>query len=142
MCLLQLFNIYLSNIHLLLYIFTFKYILFWVSLYYGWGFPGGPSAGDVRDAGSMPGLGRSPGGQHGNPLQYSCLENPMDRGGWSTGLQRVGHNWSHLVCTYIIVINFSIKLNILYIIAFNYLYKVFAFVHSIHSTTVINIKSK
>ena len=40
------------------------------------------SAGDVRDAGSVPGSGRSPGGQHGNPLQYSCLENSMDRGAW------------------------------------------------------------
>ena len=37
-------------------------------------------AGDIRDAGLVPGLGRSPGGEHGNPLQYSCLENPMDRG--------------------------------------------------------------
>ena len=37
-------------------------------------------AGDIRDAGLIPGLGRSPGGGHGNPLQYSCLENPMDRG--------------------------------------------------------------
>ena len=36
--------------------------------------------GDVRDVGSIPGSGRSPGGRHGNPLQYSCLENPMDRG--------------------------------------------------------------
>ena len=36
--------------------------------------------GDIRDPGSIPGLGRSPGGGHGNPLQYSCLENPMDRG--------------------------------------------------------------
>ena len=35
------------------------------------------NAGDVRDAGSIPGLGRCPGGGHGNPLQYSCLENPM-----------------------------------------------------------------
>ena len=35
---------------------------------------------DVRDASSVPGLGRSPGEGHGNPLQYSCLENPMDRG--------------------------------------------------------------
>ena len=35
---------------------------------------------DVRDTGLIPGLGRSPGGKHGNPLQYSCLENPMDRG--------------------------------------------------------------
>ena len=40
------------------------------------------SAEDVRDAGSIPGLGRSPGGGHGNPLQYSCLENPLDRGVW------------------------------------------------------------
>ena len=38
------------------------------------------SAGDIRDAGSVPGLGRSRGGGHGNPLQFSCLENPMDRG--------------------------------------------------------------
>ena len=37
-------------------------------------------AGDLRDMGSIPGLGRSPGGGHGNPLQYSCLKNPMDRG--------------------------------------------------------------
>ena len=38
------------------------------------------SVGDVRDEGSIPGLGRSPGGVQGNPLQYLCLENPMDRG--------------------------------------------------------------
>ena len=40
------------------------------------------NAGDKREAGSIPGLGRSPGGGHGNPLQYSCLENPIDRGAW------------------------------------------------------------
>ena len=52
-------------------------------------FPGGSmvknlpaDAGDVGDIGSIPGLERSPGGGHGNPLQYSCLENPMDRGAW------------------------------------------------------------
>ena len=39
-------------------------------------------AGDPRDSSSTPGLGRSPGGGNGNPLQYSCLENPMDRGAW------------------------------------------------------------
>ena len=51
------------------------------------GFPGGAvvknppaNAGDVRDADSIPGLGRSPRGGHGNPLQYFCLENPTDRG--------------------------------------------------------------
>ena len=38
------------------------------------------NAGDIRDLDSIPGLGRSPGGGHGNPLQYFCLENPMDRG--------------------------------------------------------------
>ena len=40
------------------------------------------NAGDIRDMGSILGSGRSPGGGHGNPLQYSCLENPMDRGAW------------------------------------------------------------
>ena len=39
-------------------------------------------AGELRDAGSIPGSGRSPGGGNSNPLQYSCLENPMDRGAW------------------------------------------------------------
>ena len=38
------------------------------------------NAGDIRDTGSIPGFGRSPGEGHGNPLQYSCLENPQDRG--------------------------------------------------------------
>ena len=40
------------------------------------------NAGATGDSGSVPGLRRSPGGWHGNPLQYSCLENPMDRGAW------------------------------------------------------------
>ena len=40
------------------------------------------NAGDVRDAGSIPGSGRSPGKENGNPLQYSCLENPMDGEAW------------------------------------------------------------
>ena len=47
---------------------------------------------NAGDPGSIPGLGRSPGGGHGNPLQYPCLENLMDRGAWSMGLQRVGHD--------------------------------------------------
>ena len=47
------------------------------------------NAGDIRDAGSIPGSGRSPGRVHGNSLQYSCLENPMDRGGWQTIVHRV-----------------------------------------------------
>ena len=40
------------------------------------------NAGDARDSGSIPGSGRSPGEGHANPLQHSCLENPMDRGAW------------------------------------------------------------
>ena len=47
------------------------------------------NAGDVRDMGSIPGLERSPGGGHGNPLQYSHLENPMDRGAWRATVHRV-----------------------------------------------------
>ena len=42
------------------------------------------NAGDTRDAGTIPGLGRSSGEERGNPLQYSCLENPMDRRAWPT----------------------------------------------------------
>ena len=47
------------------------------------------NAGDIRDMGSIPGMGRSPGGGHGNPLQCSCLENPMDRGSWWATVHRV-----------------------------------------------------
>ena len=47
------------------------------------------NAGDTRDSGSIPGSGISPGGVHGNPLQYSCLENPMDRGAWWATVHRV-----------------------------------------------------
>ena len=47
------------------------------------------NAGDKRDAGSIPGLGRSPGGRHDNSLQYSCLENLMDRGAWQATVHRV-----------------------------------------------------
>ena len=47
------------------------------------------NAGDVRDTGLIPGSGRSPGGEHGNPLQYSCLENSMDRGAWWAIVHRV-----------------------------------------------------
>ena len=65
------------------------------------GFPGGSvgneSVCNAGDVDSIPRSGRSPGGGHGNPLQYSCLENPMDRGAWRVtvlGLQRVGHDRS------------------------------------------------
>ena len=66
-----------------------------------WGFPGDANgnesacnAGDAGDMGSIPGSGRSPRGRHSNPLQYSCLKNPMDRGAWRAivhSTKRVGH---------------------------------------------------
>ena len=70
-----------------------------VALFYKRGFTGGSdgkeSACNAGDPGSIPGSGRSPGGGHGNSLQYSCLDNPMDRGAWRAivhGSQRVGHD--------------------------------------------------
>ena len=60
-------------------------VIFWIF----WGFPGGSvvknlpaNTGDTGDVGLIPGWERSPGGGHGNPLQYSCLENPVDRRAW------------------------------------------------------------
>ena len=47
------------------------------------------NVGDIRDVGLIPGLGRSPGEGNGNPLQYSCLENPKDRGAWMAIVHRV-----------------------------------------------------
>ena len=59
-----------------------------------WGFPGGASGKEsstegIRDAGWIPGSGRSPGEGNGYPLQYSCLQNPMDRGAWWATVHRV-----------------------------------------------------
>ena len=65
------------------------------------GFPDGTmvknlpaNAGDIRNLGSIPGLGRSPGGGNGNPLQYSCLENPMDRETWWATVHGVTKSWT------------------------------------------------
>ena len=67
------------------------------------GFPGGTvvknlpvNAGDIGDVGSIPGLGRSPEETHGNPLQYSCLENPMDRGAWRATVHEVAKSQTRL----------------------------------------------
>ena len=49
------------------------------------------NAGDIKDVGSIPGLGKFPGGAHGSPLQYSCLESPMDRGAWWGHKESLGH---------------------------------------------------
>ena len=62
--------------------------------------PGGSdhkeSTCNVRDMDSLPGLGRPPGGGNGNPLRYSCLENPMDRGAWQATVQRVTESRAQL----------------------------------------------
>ena len=64
------------------------------------GFPGGSedktSTCNSGDPGSIPGLGRSPGERNGNPLQYSCLENPTDRGAWRATVHRVAKSWTRL----------------------------------------------
>ena len=64
-------------------------------------FPGGAvvknlpaNAGDITAMSSIPGSGRSPGKGHGNPLQYSHLENPMDRGAWLATVRRVAKSWT------------------------------------------------
>ena len=54
------------------------------------------NAGDLRDMGSIPGSGRPPGGEHGSPLQYSCLENPMDRGAWRAIVHGVARSQTRL----------------------------------------------
>ena len=66
------------------------------------GFPGGsvvknlPTNAEAAEAGSIPGLVRSPGEGNGKPLQYSCLENPMDRGNWWARVHGVAKSWTRL----------------------------------------------
>ena len=57
-------------------------------------------AGEVRDAGSIPGSGRSPGEGNGNPCQYSCLENSMDRGTWQATVHGLAKSWTRPKHTY------------------------------------------
>ena len=78
-----------------------------------------PSARDVRDAGSIPGSGRSSGGGRGNPLQYSCLENPMHGGAWAMvqGRKELRHDSGDLACMHIhnaYINEMDIKINIFY----------------------------
>ena len=76
-------------------------------LFRGVGFPGGSmvkklpdSAGVAGNVGLIPGSGRSPEGGNGNPLQYSCLENPMDRGAWQARVHEVAESdMTEQVCT-------------------------------------------
>ena len=66
------------------------------------GFPGGLAVNklpaNAGDAGSIPGSERSPGGGIGNPLQYSCLENPMEREAWQAAIHGVINSWTRLKC--------------------------------------------
>ena len=54
------------------------------------------NAEDKKDSGLIPGSGRSPGGEHGNPFQYSCLDNSMDRGAWWATVHGVAKSWTGL----------------------------------------------
>ena len=68
------------------------------------------NAGDIRDVGSIPGSGRSPGGGHGIPLHYSCLENPMDRAAWRATVHRVAKSRTQRVLVKA-VINHILKIS-------------------------------
>ena len=74
------------------------------------GFPGGSvvknspaNAGDTGDVGFIPGPGRSPGEGNGNPLQYSCQENPIDTGAWQTIVHEVAKSWTQMSILFSIV---------------------------------------
>ena len=95
-------------------------MLYYRLLRIGMGSPGGSvvknmpaNTGDIRDVGSIPGSGRSCGGGHGNPLQYSCLENPMDRMSLA-GYSPSGHRESDMteatehICTILIPLHQSL----------------------------------
>ena len=71
------------------WIFFFLFLIFRVIIIISGGSAVKNPPAKVGDAGSIPGLGRSPGGGHGNPLQCSCLENPMDRGAWQATVHGV-----------------------------------------------------
>ena len=69
----------------------------WASLVAQWVKNPPANVGDMGDSGFVPGSGRSPGGGHGNPLQYACLENPMDRGAWRAVVYGVLVKTHHLI---------------------------------------------
>ena len=88
----------------------------WIGLHLYLGSPGGSvgkefacNVGDIGDAGLIPGLGRFPGGGHGYPLQYSCMENPMDRGAWRAIVHGVSKSQTRLkwlsthICIYLVL---------------------------------------
>ena len=90
------------------------------------------NAGDIREVGSVPGSGRSPGGGHSNPLQYSCLENSRDRGAWRAAVHRVAKSWIWLkqlstyvcvcVCVCVCTTSLSIHLSVdIYVVSMSWL---------------------
>ena len=72
----------------------------WLLLYSLLALDSEESACNVADPSSIPGLGRSPGEEYGNPLWYSCLENPMDRGAWWATVHRIAKSWTRLKLIY------------------------------------------
>ena len=109
-------QLFFSGTHLIIpsnYFYQERVLLYLFACIFGWlvGFIGIPlwlsgkesscSAGATGDGDSILGLGRSPGEGNGNPHQYSCLENPVNKGAWwlqSMGLQKVRHDWNDLAC--------------------------------------------
>ena len=84
-----------------MYMYTYMYSL-------PWWLDGKASVYNVGDLGSIPGSGRSPGGGFGNSLQYSCLENPLDRGAWRATIHRVAKSRTRL-STHTALVSFCLK---------------------------------
>ena len=113
---------FISNCFLISFVISsVTHWLFKSVLFNFWGFPGGSvvknlpaKAGDTRDMGSVPVSGTVPGVGNGNPLQYSWLENPMDRGAWWPTVNGVTKGWiwlstaQHLISTYLWIFQISL----------------------------------
>ena len=89
-------NLLLSQLIVLVTLFIYLFVFIWASQVTLVVKNPPTNAVDIRDAGLIPGSGRFPGGGHGNPLQYSCLENPMNRGAWWATVLRVAQSWTWL----------------------------------------------
>ena len=84
--------IYIYLIYIYIYIYICLYIYIYIYIFTD-GSEGEESPCNAGDLGLIPGSGRFPGEGNGNPLQYSCLENPMDRGAWWTTVHGVAKSW-------------------------------------------------
>ena len=86
--------IFLLNIYICIHMYIYIYIYIYMYMHISLSLPGGaigkePACRDIRNTGSILGSGRPPGGGHSNPLHYSCLENPIDRGAWWATVYRI-----------------------------------------------------